>query len=177
MRIETQRTLIRDYTMDDIKDLQDILGDADVMKNCEPAYDLEKTSDFLSKFCIGKRGAVAVVHKHSSKMIGYILFKMFDKGVYEIGWIFNKDFWHQGYAYESCKAVLDYAFSELDAHKIFAETIDSIKSVGLMKKLGMQPEGIRRNHTKNNDGNWADMYFYSIFKNDWNTAQARRGEL
>lgn len=170
MHIETQRMLIRDYTIDDVEDLHDIFGDAEVMKNCEPAYDRKKTSDFLLEFCIEKRGAVAAVQKDSGKMIGYILFNsnMYDKSVYEIGWIFNKDFWRQGYAYESCKAVIDYAFNELDAHKIFAEAIDSVKSVGLMKKLGMQLEGIHRSQTKDNDGNWADIYFYGLFKDGWN---------
>lgn len=164
MYIETQRLLIRDYTMDDVKDLYDILGDVEVMKNCEPAYSLDKTTDFLSEFCIGKRGAVAVVHKDRDKVIGYILFHMIDEDVYEIGWFFNKNFWHRGYAYESCKAVIDYALNELDAHKIFAESIDSVKSVGLMKKLGMQLEGIQRSHTKDNAGNWADLYLYALFK-------------
>lgn len=164
MHIETQRMLIRDYTMDDVKDLHDIFGNTEVMKNCEHAYTLEKTSDFLSEFCIGKRGAVAAVHKDTGKMIGYILFNMFDEGVYEIGWLFNKNFWRQGYAYESCKAVITYAFNNLDAHKIFAEAIDSVKSVGLMKKLGMQLEGIQRSHVKDNDGNWADLYFMVFLK-------------
>jgi ribosomal-protein-alanine N-acetyltransferase len=167
MHIETQRILIRSYTMDDVRDLHDILGNAEVMKNCEPAYSLEKTSNFLSKFCIEKRGAVAAVHKDSGKMIGYILFNAIDEGVYEIGWFFNKNFWRQGYAYESCKAVIDYAFNVLDAHKIFAETIDSIKSVNMMEKLGMQLEGIQRSHTKDNNGNWRDLYFYGLLKDDW----------
>lgn len=169
MYLETQRMRIRDFTMDDVNDLHDIFGDAEVMRNCEPAYSLEKTTNFLSEFCIGKRGAIAAVHKDSSKVIGYILFNVFDESVYEIGWIFNKNFWRQGYAYESCKAVIDYAFNVLDAHKIFAEAIDSVKSVGLMKKLGMQSEGIQRSHTKDNDGNWVDLYFYGLFKDDWNT--------
>ncbi|MCM1102967.1 MAG: GNAT family N-acetyltransferase [Clostridium sp.] len=164
MHMETQRVLIRDYTMDDGEELHDILGDAEVMKNCEPAYDTEKTSEFLSEFCIGKKGALAAVHKDSGRMIGYILFKEFDESVYEMGWIFNKNFWRRGYAYESCKAVIDYAFHELNAHKIFAETIDSEKSVGLMKKLGMQLEGVQRSHVKDNDGNWSDLYLYGILK-------------
>lgn len=166
MHIETQRILIRNYTMDDVRDLQDILGDAEVMENCEPAYSLEKTSDFLSKFCIEKRGAIAAVHKDSGKMIGYILFNAFEEGVYEIGWIFNKNYWRQGYAFESCKAVVEYAFNQLEAHKIFAEAIDSVKSVGLMKKLGMRLEGIQRSQTKDNDGTWADLYFYGLLKEE-----------
>lgn len=164
MYIETQRLFIRDYTMNDVKDLYDILGDTEVMKNCEPVYSLEKTSDFLSEFCIGKRGAIAAVSKDSNKMIGYILFNAFKKDVYEIGWFFNKNFWRQGFAYESCKAVIDYAFNELNVRKIFAESIDSVKSIGLMKKLGMRLEEVQRNYTKDNDGNWTDLYYYSLFK-------------
>ena len=167
MHIETQRLFIRDYTMDDVKDLYDILGDAEVMRNCEPPYSLEKTANFLSEFCIGQRGATAAIHKDSGKMIGYILFNAFNEGIYEIGWFFNKAFWRKGYAYESCRAVIDYAFNELDAHKIFAESIDRVKSVGLIKKLGMRLEGIQRSHTKGEDGNWADLYLYGLFKEDW----------
>ncbi len=99
-------------------------------------------------------------------MIGYILFNAFEEGVYEIGWIFNKNYWRQGYAFESCKAVVEYAFNQLEAHKIFAEAIDSVKSVGLMKKLGMRLEGIQRSQTKDNDGNWADLYFYGLLKEE-----------
>ena len=99
-------------------------------------------------------------------MIGYILFKAFEEGVYEIGWIFNKNYWRQGYAFESCKAVVEYAFNQLEAHKIFAEAIDSVKSVGLMKKLGMRLEGIQRSQTKDNDGNCADLYFYGLLKEE-----------
>ncbi len=99
-------------------------------------------------------------------MIGYILFNAFEEGVYEIGWIFNKNYWRQGYAFESCKAMVEYAFNQLEAHKIFAEAIDSVKSVGLMKKLGMRLEGIQRSQTKDNDGNWADLYFYGLLKEE-----------
>lgn len=162
MNIETARMVIRDFTINDINDMQDILGDAETMKNCEPAYTIEKTADFLQKFCIEKGGAVAAVHKETAKVIGYILFNEFGEGVYEIGWFFNRAFWGHGFAYESCKAVIDYAFDKMNAHKVFAETIDGIKSVNLMKKLGMKPEGIQRSQTKDNFGNWADLYLYGI---------------
>ena len=166
MYIETDRMVIRDFTMNDVNDMQDILGDEETMKNCEPVYTIEKTADFLQTFCIGKRGAVAAVHKETAKVIGYILFNGFNEGVYEIGWFFNRNFWGQGFAYESCKAVIDYAFDKMNAHKVFAETIDGIKSVHLMKKLGMKPEGIQRSQTKDNSGNWADLYLYGILSED-----------
>lgn len=86
--------------------------------------------------------------------------------VYEIGWFFNKMFWRKGYAFESCKAVIDYAFDSMNAHKIFAEMIDGMKSVNLMKKLGMKPEGTQRSQVKDNCGNWADLSFYGLLAED-----------
>ena len=83
-----------------------------------------------------------------------------------MGWFFNRSFWRQGYAYESCKAVTDYAFAELKAHKIFAETIDTEKSAGLMKKLGMRLEGIQRRQTRDHYGNWRELYFYGLLNAD-----------
>lgn len=160
--IETERMMIRSFTADDADDLYEILGDDQTMANCEPAYDFEKTEQFLSSFCIGRNGAVAAVHKDSGKVIGYILFHETDECVYEIGWIFNRRFWRQGYAYESCKAVIDYAFTEIKAHKVFAETIDAVKSVGLMQKLGMLLEGIQRSHTKDTHSQWVDLYLCGL---------------
>lgn len=110
MYIETPRMIIRDFTPEDAADLHEIFGDDETMENCEPAYDFEKTKEFLTSFCIGRKGAVAAVHKESNKVIGYILFNEADEGVFEMGWFYNRSFWRQGYAYESCKAMIDYAF-------------------------------------------------------------------
>lgn len=167
MYIETERMIIREFTPEDAADLHDIFGDDETMENCEPAYDFEKTREFLDSFCIGRRGAVAAVHKDSGKVIGYILLKEYEPEIYEMGWIFNRNFWRQGLAYEACKAVMDYTFTELKAHKIFAEAIDAVKSVGLMQKLGMQLEGVQRSQTRDNQGNWADLYFYGLLEDDW----------
>ena len=75
MYIETPRMIVRDFVPEDAADLHDIFGDDETMENCEPAYDFEKTKEFLTSFCIGRNGAVAAVHKESGKMMGYILFK------------------------------------------------------------------------------------------------------
>lgn len=170
MYIETPRMFIRKFIPEDADDLYDILGDAETMEKCEPAYDFEKTEKFLNSFCIGRNGALAAaVHKESGKMIGYILFNEFAADVYEIGWFYNRNYWRHGYAYESCKALIDYAFEELNACKIFAETIDTVKSVGLMRKLGMQLEDIQRDQTTDNNDQSADLYIYSILAEDRKT--------
>ena len=78
--------------------------------------------------------------------------------MYEIGWTFNKSFWRQGYAYEACANTVSYAFAEMNVDKIIGETIDTLVSVRLMKKLGMELKEIKKNAAKYTDGNWADMY-------------------
>lgn len=167
MWIETSRLYVRDFHSNDASDLQEILGDSETMKNCEPAYPFEKTQAFLKGFCIEKGGAVAAVLKQSQKVIGYILFKPLEKEVYEIGWIFNRKYWRNGYAYEACSAVIQYGFHNMGLHKVVAEAIDGVKSVGLMEKLGMRREGVQRRQTRDNEGNWADLYFYGLLQEEF----------
>lgn len=175
MRIETPRLVIRTFTPEDLADLQEIFGDPETMKNCEPAYTLDQTKEFLHSFCIGRKAAAAAVLKETGKMIGYILFKPLgedeNEDVYELGWIFNRAYWRQGYAFEACSAVVDYAFRERNAHKLMAETIDPVKSVGLMEKLGFVREGVQHSHTGDNSGGWADLYLYGMLREDWDQLQ------
>ena len=143
MHLDTPRLTIRNFTPEDAADLQEILGDAQTMKYSEPPYDLEKTKQFLSAFCIERGGGVAAVHVETNKVIGYILFSQIQPEEYELGWFFNRQFWRKGYAFEACHAVIEYAFDVLGAKKVFSETIDGVKSVALMEKLGMEREEIQ----------------------------------
>ena len=169
MHIVTDRLIIRDFHISDVNDLHEILGNSETMKYCEPAYNFEQTKSFLQDFCIAKKGAFAAVHKDSQKVIGYVLFNAWEASVYELGWIFNKNFWRQGYAYEACSSIISYAFEKLNVRKIVAETIDTQKSIGLMQKLGMQLDEIQKNASKDNCGNLADVYLYQIVRNDGNS--------
>ena len=94
MYLETERLIIRDFTPADAGDLHEVFGDEETMLNCEPAYTPERTRQFLTDFCIGRRGAVAAVLRESGKVIGYILLKALgenaEEDVYEIGWIFHR---------------------------------------------------------------------------------------
>src|SRR5574344_1964429 len=120
MYLETKRTIIRDFNINDVNDLYEILSDEEVMEYIEPVNTFEQTKEFLESFCIKEKKAFAVVNKEDNKMFGYLLFKSVDDPlVYEIGWINNKNYWKKGFAYESCKCIIDYAFKEMKIHKIF----------------------------------------------------------
>lgn len=166
--IETERLIIRVFRREDLDELFEILGDEETMQFLEPPYDRDKTEKFLQEFCIDRKGALAVTLAPSDRLIGYLLFnRCGGHNMYEMGWVFNKSFWRQGYAYEACSVLINYAFSELGVHKVFAETVDAGKSVPLMEKLGMKREGVQRGHVLSFDGKWIDMYLYGLLREDF----------
>ena len=161
MTLETERLMIRPFASEDLQDLQEILGDAETMQFCEPPYDLAKTKAFLHDFCIARQGALAAMRKDTGKVIGYILFKDFGEGVFEAGWFINRSVWRMGYAYEAVSAVFARAFAN-GAKRIFAETIDTVKSVALMEKLGMKLSEVQKGEATDLNGAACDMYVYEI---------------
>lgn len=168
MLLRTQRLIIRNYREGDLEDFHEIVSSPAVMLHCEPVYDRETSARTLRHF-IDNSIAFAVVEAQSDKLIGHALFKQMpgeEQGIYEIGWIYNERYWGRGYAYEASKALIEYGFGELGVHKFVAETTDPIKSVALMKKLGMKEEGVLREQTRNNSGGWVDIYWYGLLSTD-----------
>jgi len=162
MHLKTPRMILRDFIPEDASDLQEILGDAKVMEFSEAPFDLMKTKAFLASFCIGRHGAVAAVHKESGKVIGYILFSELEPDVYEMGWFFNRRFWRQGFAFEACSVLIDHAFTQRNAKKIIAETADTVRSVGLMRRLGMVYAGTLSNTSCHIPDNTQTLLCYEL---------------
>lgn len=56
----------------------------------------------------------------------------------ELGWILNKKYWGNGYAYEAAKAVVAFAAGELDVTHFVAHCdSENVASFRVMEKLGM----------------------------------------
>lgn len=62
----------------------------------------------------------------------------------------------------AAQAQIAHGFGALKLHKVCAETIDPVRSVPLMKKLGMHQEGVFRKYAKDNNGDWVDVHWYAI---------------
>lgn len=78
-----------------------------------------------------------------------------------------RPFWSHGYATEASCALFDFAFSQLDIHRIYAETkAKNQRARALAEQLGMQLEGILR-QTQYFRGAWWDTAVYSILKQEW----------
>ena len=114
--LETPRLCLREMTWDDYPALCRMLKDPDVMYAYEHAFSDEEARAWMEKQLARYReygfGLWAVILKETKEMIGQCGLTMQDCGreqpVLEIGYLFEKAFWHQGYASESaiaCKRI------------------------------------------------------------------------
>ena len=169
MRLETKRLLIRPFTAADFPDLWEILGDPAAMEHMA-SYTREEAEALLRTFCLEREppGACAAVLRDTGKVIGWLLCNEVDSpGIYELGWIFRRDVWRRGYAYEAVSALMDHLFRVREVRKVMAETEDAVRSLGLMKKLGLRQEGLFRKHCLVQGGRWLDLYWCGLLREDY----------
>lgn len=82
----------------------------------------------------------------------------------EIG---EPQYWNRGLATESVKLILDYAFKEINLHKIFAGIfVPNVASWKCAEKVGFKLEGIMKNNVYVK-GKHYDTKKYAMFKDDW----------
>ena len=127
MILETERLLLREITQEDFPALCKIMQDEDVMYAYEGAYSDEEAQEWLDKQLLRYKndgfGLWAVVLKETGEMIGQCGLTMQDfdgKQVTEVGYLFQKAFWHKGYATEAAIACRDYAFEKHGVAEVFS---------------------------------------------------------
>ena len=125
MILKTERLLLREMTQDDLPALQGILQDEETMYAYNGAFDEAETQAWLdrqlSRYAQFGFGLWAVVLKESGGMIGQCGLTMQPwRGdeVLEVGYLFNRAFWHHGYATEAARGCMEYAFDRLGAREV-----------------------------------------------------------
>lgn len=123
--LETERLYLREMRRDDFKALCKILQDEETMYAYEGAFSDAEAWEWLDRQLSRYRkwgfGLWAVILKETDEMIGQCGLTMQpwkDREVLEIGYLFNKSYWHNGYASEAAKACKNYAFEVLNADEV-----------------------------------------------------------
>ena len=132
MILETKRLYLREMNPSDFNSLCRILQDEKAMYAYEGAFSDQKVQEWLDRQIYRYQkwnfGLWAAVLKETDKMIGQCGLTMQqwkDQEVLEIGYLFERSHWHQGYATEAAKACKQYAFEKLNASEVCSIIRDS----------------------------------------------------
>ena len=125
--LETERLLLRELTAEDRPALCAILQDAEAMYAYAHAFSDREVDDWLqnqmTRYCRDGFGLWAAVRKSDGTLIGQcgLTWQQWEeRQVLEVGYLFRRSAWHQGYAIEAAQACRDYAFSTLKAAEVFS---------------------------------------------------------
>lgn len=146
MILETERLILRELEQNDFDDMCKLLQDPVVMYAYEGAFNKQEVQEWLDKqlrrYQNDGFGLWGVVEKSSGELIGQCGITLQDyegNQIPEVGYLFRKEFWHQGYATEAAIACKEYAFHTLHFKEIYSIIRDTnIASQNVAKRNGMK---------------------------------------
>lgn len=125
MILETERLYLREMEASDFAALCRIMQDEETMYAYEGAFSDDEVRGWLdrqiARYQKYKFGLWAVVLKETGEMIGQCgltIQPWKDEEVLEIGYLFERSHWHNGYAAEAAKACKKYAFEVLGTDEV-----------------------------------------------------------
>lgn len=146
--LETERTYLREFTIDDALDFYNLNLDPEVLKYTgDHAFDtIEDAKSFLSGYDQYRKygvGRLAVIDKQTNKFIGWCGLKYCpDRNEYDIGFRFFKEYWNQGFATETAKECIEFGFETIKMKEIVGRAMKENKaSVKVLEKIGMKFKG------------------------------------
>ena len=79
-----------------------------------------------------------------------------------IGYKFDEDYWHKGYAKEAVSRVIDEIFNELGLHRLVANVMETNEpSIKLLENMGFRLEGLCEKNIRVN-GAWQNHRLYAM---------------
>ena len=123
--LETERLILREMNNNDFEALCKILLDEETMYAYQGAFTIEEAYNWLNsqleRYKNYGYGLWAVVLKENNEMIGQCGLSIQtwkNSKVLEVGYLFQRNYWHHGYATEAAIASKEYAFNVLNANEV-----------------------------------------------------------
>jgi RimJ/RimL family protein N-acetyltransferase len=142
--LETERLILRRLEDSDADAIFAMRGDAEMMRYIREPQNRRETEKWIrlvsSRWEKDKMGFCAVIEKKSEKLIGWCgVWRLAETGEVEIGYAIAKEFWNQGFATDAAKAIIEYAFANIETERITAVADpENVSSRRVMEKLGMK---------------------------------------
>lgn len=157
--LETERLSLRELRQSDFSALCQILQDDATMYAYEGAFSDQEAHEWLerqiARYQLWGFGSWAVILKETGELIGQCGLTMQPwngSEVLEVGYLFRRTHWHQGYATEAAIACKEYAFNVLGAEEVCSIIRDSnISSQRVALRNGMTPTDTAVKHYRGVD--------------------------
>lgn len=172
----TERLTLRRIAADDLDDWMAVWrspGVLDYLIDFEgaPHEDMgREIVEWAERIFIEKSGIRwALALKPNRRMIGSCGFHLFDRRHQrvEIGYELHSDYWRQGLMSEAVRAVLQFCFDTLAAHRVEADVVEgNVASAALLKKAGFTLEGLWRDRVYKR-GAYQSLWQYGFLKPEY----------
>lgn len=169
--METKRLILRQLRLEDAADMYEYTSKQEVSEflTWHPHLSVTQDEEFIKK-ALSKNDEKSyyfgiVLAQTPQKLIGSI--HIYDINMEhkrcEISYILNPEYSGKGYASEAVSAIIQWIFLYLGLRRVQALCIvGNNKSENLMKRCGMQYEGLLKNYAVLKDGISHAMKLYSI---------------
>ncbi len=173
--LETPRLLLRRLTLHDAHDIYEYSRDPLVAQHVlwEAHRSVSESRAYIRymmrKYRQDDAYSWGIELKSEQKIIGTIGFMWIqpENNSAEVGYSLSRGYWNQGIMTEALGRILDYGFRSLSLNRIEAQyETDNPASGAVMRKCGMQREGLLRSRLMNK-GHYADMVLCAILRREY----------
>ncbi|PJM78578.1 N-acetyltransferase [Bifidobacterium scaligerum] len=177
--LETQRLIMRPFTLDDADIITALYGDPDIMTFMPCGRLMEEeirahveqvVSDWDELPQVNYE--MAVIAKADSRKIGRARIHMdYENDTAMLGWLLVRPEWGRGYATEITRSLLEYCFDTMHIHRVCALCHpDNIGSWKVMEKCGLRREAhyVKKVKYVGKDGtHWEDELEYAMLREEF----------
>ncbi|MHA2394686.1 MAG: GNAT family N-acetyltransferase [Promethearchaeota archaeon] len=174
MEINTERLKLREIIQQDFQAIHEYASDPEAVKYMPFGPNTkEETQEFINRNLKRQKEnprtdyGLGIILKHEDRLIGACGIHDISEIQTSIGYILNRRYWGHGYATEVAKALVDYVFSELGVHRVYASCDpQNHASIRVLEKVGMSLEGrLRENMIIH--GEYRDSLIFGLLNNEW----------
>ncbi len=171
--LQTAQLWLRPFTLDDAPIVQRLAGAHEVASttlNIPHPYEDGMAEDWIGSHepaWEAKKRVVLAMTTEGDGVVGTVTLHINSRHRRgELGYWIGLPYWNRGYATEASAALLGLGFDVLDLNRIQARHITRNPASGrVMQKLGMEFEGISRQHMLTR-GEFEDIAVYAILSSD-----------
>jgi RimJ/RimL family protein N-acetyltransferase len=180
--LSTERLVLRSFLPRDVDDVLAYRSQPDVVRYIpgEPKT-REQVVDMVAHSATAgliddKRTHITLAVDLDGRVVGDVMLALngldgSDGKQVELGWVFTPDVQGQGYATEAARALAEIAFSEIGAHRVWAQLEpENTASSRICERLGMRREAYFEKGSWFK-GQWTDLAIYAIRADEWGGEQ------